>query len=421
MSQAQMTFISDEISCESLKETQCANFKEYSTDHCNLPNRSNSPKSVIDVTKSVKPLSFKTDYGRSRTQGSVSFPPPLVLSDLPKVKRPPSHRRAKSMTSYQSIQDKNFFSNTNGASVEDELDNLFECIKLRKSLYGEDHPEVALIHNSIGNVHSKQEKLDEAMNSYEEALRIYRSDYGEYHPSVASTIQNIGNTHFRLGKEELALQCIKKALSIRENLYGNQHPDIAGTLQNLGQLYAYYEKHGQAMENLQRALEIRIRQQEQEPQYGSGYKSDNNINIARIMNAMGNIYVDTGNLEMALKLQREALKRKRAAFGITNASIAISLMDLGTIYKKLGDLDEGISLYKEALSIQQEYYNHRDHYIDFGVTLHLIGSLYRMKGEIAKARKTLMSASSYYKKASLTPSHRCVLTLKRDLESICSQ
>merc|ERR1712141_745353 len=103
--------------------------------------------------------------------------------------------------------------------------------------------------------------------------------------------------------------------------------------------YAFCGDHEKAMDNLQKALNVRIRMQEEESQEGRGNEVKNNINIARIMNAMGNIYVATGKLETAQKLHKESLKIKRLVLGMSHTSVAISLIDLGIVCQKLGSLD----------------------------------------------------------------------------------
>lgn len=425
MSPSQMIHINGENSVEITKGTHCTNFTMDSTDqtynnHSNLSDPSLSVKSSTDLKKFTS--SLKICRTISMTQEKVSFAPELC--DASKLSRPPiSHRRVKSMTSCQSIRGKNSRSISSEylSFTEYQLDDLLECMKLRQSLHGEDHPEVAFIHNSIGNVHSKKGENNQAMKSYVEALRIYRTEYGDYHPSVASTLQNIGNAHYRLGREDLAIQCIEQALLIRGRVDGNEHTDMADTMQNLGQLYALCGNYEKAMDNFQKALDVRIRKQEEESQDGRGDDDNNNINIARIMNAMGNVYVATGNLEKARKMQEESLEIKRLVLGKSHASVAISLMDLGSVCHKLGNLDEAINHYKEALSIQRENNYHPGRYIDLGVTSNFIGCLYKEKGDILKSRKVLTNALSYYKKSSLSSSHPCIVALEADLESLLGQ
>merc|ERR1712150_264206 len=139
------------------------------------------------------------------------------------------------------------------------------------------------------------------------------------------------------------------------------------------------------------------------------------------MNAMGNIYAATGKLETAQKLHKESLKIKRLVLGMSHASVAISLIDLGIVCQKLGSLDEAMQLYKEALYIQRENLYHSENCVDFGVTLHFIGCLYKEKGDIFKSRKVLTNALSYYERTSISSSHQYIVALKADLESLRDQ
>mmetsp|Transcript_37528 Transcript_37528/g.43691 ORF Transcript_37528/g.43691 Transcript_37528/m.43691 type:complete len:426 (-) Transcript_37528:98-1375(-) len=407
--------ITEEFTCKNPNKLQCTILSNGMKDpicggFSNISEPPNSPRSIVDATTHLLPKPPLT-YRRSITLT------PRSLS-LPDSSPPPqhlqNHRRAKSMTSYQSNQPNARILSRSSSYANDELSDLFECMKLRKSLHGEKHPEVAIVHNSIGNVLQKRNEFDDAMDSYKEALRIYRHEYGDYHTSVASTLQNIGNVHCCVGRGNSAIRYMEQALLIREIIQGSDHPDVADVLQNLGQMQLYLGNHDQSMKNLERSLELRSQLQEEQ----NGCKV-NDTNVARIYNAMGNIQVAKGDFDKALELQQKSLKLKKSIFGHSHPTVAISLMDLGAVCKERGDWDTAISHYKEALRVQRYAYHNQEHlHMELGVTLHTIGSLYEMKGDVVKARKVLTSASSYYKNISLTSDHQCVIALNSSLENL---
>jgi len=371
-------------------EAECTERTESHTDACDITKRISS-----------KPA-LKKRHLRRCTEGSAVLSSAL---DNSSNGLPPNHRRTKS-AGFNSIRSRAHNSQHKEYFVKDEYDDLIECIALRKSVHGEDHPEVALVHNSIGNCYNKRQDFEKSMNSYREALRIYRSFYGDYHPSVASTLQNIGNVHCRLGKNDLAIKYLEQSLLIRKKSQGHDHSDVANLLQNLGQVHALMGNNDQAMSDLEKALKLRSTQGEV------------NISVARNLSAIGNIYIAKGQLDEAMTIQRRSLDIKKQVLGTLHPSVAVSLMDLGSVCHKRGYIDEAISLYKEALRVQKGVYKDQEHYMDFGVTMHTIGVLHQLKGEIVKAKEALTNASSFYKEASLDHDHRCVIALSMSLETL---
>ena len=52
-------------------------------------------------------------------------------------------------------------------------------LEIRKSVYGEHHPDVATSYNNIGYVYYAQGDYSRALEMYEQALEIYESVYGK--------------------------------------------------------------------------------------------------------------------------------------------------------------------------------------------------------------------------------------------------
>ena len=77
-------------------------------------------------------------------------------------------------------------------------------------------------YNNMGITCIKQYKYDEALKYYNKSLKIRFKIYGENHPEVALVYKNIAGVYLKQGKYNEALKHNNKALIIREKeLYLN--------------------------------------------------------------------------------------------------------------------------------------------------------------------------------------------------------
>lgn len=72
---------------------------------------------------------------------------------------------------------------------------------------------------------------------------------------------------------------------------------------------------------------------------------------AKLMDAVGNIYVELGFFDQAKPLLEDALKTRKKILGGQNVSVAESLNSLGNLLRITGQWDEAEKLFREALAI----------------------------------------------------------------------
>jgi hypothetical protein len=63
----------------------------------------------------------------------------------------------------------------------------------------------------------------------ERALAIFKTIYGADHPRVAMTLGNLGILHQKLGELPVARTTFERVLAIFEATYGPDHPEVART------------------------------------------------------------------------------------------------------------------------------------------------------------------------------------------------
>ncbi len=83
---------------------------------------------------------------------------------------------------------------------------------------GENHPEVAKMHNNLARLLHDMGDYAEAQNHYRDALRILRGGLGEAHPFIARAMYNLANTLLAEGSLEEAHAVCREALDMRRQL-----------------------------------------------------------------------------------------------------------------------------------------------------------------------------------------------------------
>lgn len=138
--------------------------------------------------------------------------------------------------------------------------NLDMALEVRQQL-GRSTVQEAFVHSSIGVVYSRENRLDEALQSFDIALGIYRKNYGKRHPEIASTLNLIGNTLYAQGKFREALYNYQEALVANtrsfeaEDIYINPGlEDYYSAEVMLGTLY----QKAKAFEDLHNSYSLKI-------------------------------------------------------------------------------------------------------------------------------------------------------------------
>eukprot|EP00978_Attheya_sp_CCMP212_P035117 scaffold151030_cov34-Attheya_sp.AAC.2 len=94
--------------------------------------------------------------------------------------------------------------------------------------------ECALRHN-LGAIYAKQGHMERALDQYSIGLKLKRSMGGDFHPEVASTLSGMAAVHATMGSPDRALHFFKEALLIHRSTHhtNTDHPDIQNTLRNI--------------------------------------------------------------------------------------------------------------------------------------------------------------------------------------------
>ncbi|NET70335.1 MAG: DUF2225 domain-containing protein [Sphaerospermopsis sp. SIO1G2] len=112
--------------------------------------------------------------------------------------------------------------------------------------------------NAIGNIHSRQQKYDSALNFYNQALAVIKTEINNKNNNrkilESVTFNNIGIVYLKQKDYNLALKFLQQALEINQPLNYKQSQSVM--LSNLGKVYFEQGKYQKAWSYYQKALII---------------------------------------------------------------------------------------------------------------------------------------------------------------------
>ena len=118
------------------------------------------------------------------------------------------------------------------------LEYYIKALNSCKSIFGENHPAVAISYNNIANTYKMLGDWKTALEYYQKSLDILTTIYGEnQHPSIAITYCGIADTYQTTSNYDKALEYYKKALKLLEKVLGKEHPSTGSAYNNVALVY----------------------------------------------------------------------------------------------------------------------------------------------------------------------------------------
>ncbi|MBS0196131.1 MAG: serine/threonine protein kinase [Planctomycetes bacterium] len=154
-------------------------------------------------------------------------------------------------------------------------------------------------------------RYDEAQPLYERSLAIRRSLYGEEHPDIAFSLTHLAACYIKQGKLEESKATYEKALAMRRKLAKTPNdPDVAASLNNLAKCEAYMGNFDDAEKNFELALKM----------IQSVYK-EAHLNTASAQHNFGVFMLEQGNTAEAKELLSKALETRKEKYRETHPAV----------------------------------------------------------------------------------------------------
>jgi eukaryotic-like serine/threonine-protein kinase len=264
-------------------------------------------------------------------------------------------------------------------------------LAVRRSLHGEEHPEVAESLDFLAEVANRRGDFTRAQKLALRALAIQERTLGSDHLETARTLTTAGIASWQLGDLATARARLERALAIKEKALGPSHPDLAGILNNVAILRWQVRDLEGARPLYERALAMWTRR------YGERHP-----NVASTLNNLALVEEQAGRFEEARVLHERALAVRRVLFAPGHPDLGESLNNLGNLLNGMGDLAAARSMLEEALAIRERSLGPEHPLV--GTTLSNLGLVLAKLGERDRARPHLERAIDVLSRA-LGPDH----------------
>ena len=266
---------------------------------------------------------------------------------------------------------------------------------------------LAQTHNSIGDFHLQENRVEDAEKSYSEAIRVHKrlasKNHQLYDMRIAKELAKLGTVNLFLNNKKRAKRLYKEAevrhkriVELYRNLVKKEpkiyKPHLAYALNNLANLYLYREQNiSQAIEPSKEALSIYKELDKIEPQKYSEF-------LILTLHKIASIYNKKERFDIAQKKYKEVIRYSREQNSTKyDEHIAKSLNALAWIYTKepkLRDLKKAKEQLYQAIKLYSKLM--RKNPKRFNTILSLS---YSHLGYIATIEEESEIASKMYKKA----------------------
>jgi non-specific serine/threonine protein kinase/serine/threonine-protein kinase len=225
----------------------------------------------------------------------------------------------------------------------DEARTLLEgSLEVRRALLGEEHPDVGVSLDLLGQFHYWNGDHARARETLERALAVREAAFGPEHPQVAFTLTALGHVLWRSGEYELARARLESALAIQEGAFGRDHRSVSNVLYYLGVLALDSRDYERAGSVLERSLAIR------EQALGPDHPQ-----VGWALHELGRIHLDAEDHEAARPIFERALAVQEKAFGPDHLTVAFPVTKLAHVHSLAGHHETAQALFERSLAIRE--------------------------------------------------------------------
>jgi len=272
------------------------------------------------------------------------------------------------------------------------------ALKIRKSLLGDEHVDVAAVYINLSVVFERQGRLDEALAMCSSALEIFNKAPGDNQESKSVCQNNMGNYLNEQGKHDEAMEHYSIGLEITLKREG-ETARAADLLINIGAVLAQQNKLDEAMEKYVSALRI-------------SEKAKVDTRVALCHYNIGDLLVQQGKLDEALEHARKSLAIRRSKLSHEHADCGDSHYLIGEILFRSRKFAEALDEFENTVRIVKN---------DYGEMTLQVADIYQNKAtcffELRKWREavTFYEATIHIRTVLLGADDASLVELKADL------
>lgn len=255
-----------------------------------------------------------------------------------------------------------------------------EAIRIRKKIFGENHPDTAMSYCNMALICSQRAKYQDAIRYQEKAIRILENAPDCNPLSLAIAYANMAQISYDQGFYEEALNWEKKALKIRKDFLDDDSHYLAVSYNNISLYFCTVGKVDKAEAYARKAIGIQMRilgpshpylaisysnlasalkakgdyleaieYQRMDIKIKEDRDEENHWNTATSFDNLAELQILTHNFNEAKSSQEKAINIREKVQGETHPDLAKSYGNMITILENLEDL-EGASYYRSKLA-----------------------------------------------------------------------
>ena len=289
-----------------------------------------------------------------------------------------------------------------------------------RSIFGNDHRDVALSLDRIASILRKQGQYLQSEQYYQQALQLVRRHQQEAPLDVAAALQNLAGLYRGMGRYRDAEQQYREALRIANGV-SPQHPEygyvaafIGDISDNLAVLYRDQGRYAEAEPLVKAAVErtTRAAQPDRLSRQMNLSMDRQQLEQALQMMNLANLYIAMKRMGEAERLVVDALAIQRRILGDDDPRVAQGMHNLASLYVETDRLQQAEPLLQQAITTALQVYGPRNP--EVAIYLDTLASLYRKGGAYERA-KPFAERAVEIAEDTLGPAHGRTALLRNNL------
>jgi len=265
---------------------------------------------------------------------------------------------------------------------------LDQAVATRRRLPGVDPLDLSDSLGHQGTVLELQAEYEAGEKAYREAIRIAAARPNERQAQIelATALYGLGMLLDHDGRPAEAQTSLRGALKLQETLYGNVDPSIARTMKDLARAVADGGNLNGAIPLMRKAVAMERALYPREP----------HPDLAEVLNDMGLLLDEHGDLDESEKFYRESLAMYQRLLGDKHPFVATALENVALILQDKGDLAGAEVLYMQSLHMRAELVG--ENHPEYALTLFNVALLQYDRGETQEAFADIRRVLAIYRK-----------------------
>jgi serine/threonine protein kinase len=270
---------------------------------------------------------------------------------------------------------------TDQAQLDDAERFIRDGVDIGRRTLAPTHPTLVKATFALGKVLEARGRYDDAIDLFERAVRLQSGS--EPSADLAASVSELANVHFYAGHYEISSALNQRALAMQRQLYGDRHPLVADTLINLGAIQFQQGHYAESDRFNRQALDI-----------VQAWYGNNHPETADTMTILGQSLTYQNRFDEAAGLLRQSLSILEHVYGPVHPRVAYALNELGQVAIRQGKLDDAEADFSREISIYRTVY-HDKHYL-ISIALSNLAGVYANRQQYTRAEELFRDALQRY-------------------------